>query len=81
MQYPHLCNKENYKLYGQFTIMQTQEIAEMKQDIKKLQHEIEELKLLFEDALLSKDEIDFVEEGIRNIKKGNTSDFVDIGEI
>ena len=61
--------------------MQTQEIAEMKQDIKKLQHEIEELKLLFEDALLSKDEIDFVEETIRNIKKGNTSDFVDIDEI
>ena len=61
--------------------MQTQEMAEMKQDIKKLRHEIEELKLLFEDALLSKDEIDFVEEGIRNIKKGNTSDFVDIDEI
>ncbi len=61
--------------------MQTQEIAEMKQDIKKLQHEIEELKLLFEDALLSKDEIDFVEETIRNIKRGNTSDFVDIDEI
>ena len=61
--------------------MQTQEIAEMKQDIKKLQHEIEELKLLFEDALLSKDEIDFVEETIRNIKRGNTSDFVDIDAV
>ena len=61
--------------------MQTQEMAEMKQDIKKLRHEIEELKLLFEDALLSNDEIDFVEEAIRNIKKGNTSDFVDIDEI
>jgi len=56
-------------------------MAEMKQDIKKLRHEIEKLKLLFEDALLSKDEIDFVEEAIRNIKKGNTSDFVDIDEI
>jgi len=61
--------------------MQTQEMAEMKKDIKKLRHEIEELKLLFEDALLSNDEIDFVEESIRNIKKGNTSDFVDIDEI
>ena len=61
--------------------MQTQEMAKMKQDIKKLRHEIEELKLLFEDALLSKDEIDFVEETIRNIKRGNTSDFVDIDEI
>ena len=62
-------------------IMQTQEMAEIRQDIKNLQREMEKLKSLLGDALLSNDEIDFVEETIRNIKKGNTSDFVDIDEI
>ena len=61
--------------------MQTQEMTEMRRDIKKLQHEMEELKSLFEDAILSKDEIDFVEENIRNIKKGNTDDFVNINDL
>jgi len=61
--------------------MQTQEMAEIRQDIKNLQREMEKLKSLLGDALLSNDEIDFVEETIRNIKKGNTSDFVDIDEI
>jgi len=56
-------------------------MAEIRQDIKNLQREMEKLKSLLGDALLSNDEIDFVEEAIRNIKKGNTSDFVDIDEI
>lgn len=61
--------------------MQTQEMADMKRDIEKLSQEVEKLRLLFEDALISKDEIDFIEETIRRIKKGDQSDFVDVDEI
>jgi len=61
--------------------MQEQEITEMRRDIEKLRQDVEKLRLLFEDAFLSKDEIDFVEKTIRDIKKGDTRDFVNVEEL
>ena len=48
---------------------------------KYLKKEIERLRILFEDALLSDDEREFVEEVIKKIKNGDTKDFVSIDEL
>ena len=53
----------------------------MKKDIEYLKKEIERLKILFEDALLSDDEREFVEKTLKKIKNGNTKDFVSIDEL
>jgi len=61
--------------------MQMQELENMKKDIEYLKKEIERLRILFEDALLSDDEREFVEEVIKKIKNGDTKDFVSIDEL
>ncbi|MEA2055022.1 MAG: hypothetical protein U9O96_07975 [Candidatus Thermoplasmatota archaeon] len=61
--------------------MQAQDIAEMKKDIEKLKEETERLKLLFEDAILSKEEVNFVEKTIVKLKEGDRSEFVNIDEL
>jgi len=61
--------------------MQMQELENMKKDIEYLKKEIERLKILFEDALLSDDEREFVEKTLKKIKNGNTKDFVSIDEL
>lgn len=53
----------------------------MKKDIEYLKREIERLRILFEDALLSDEEREFVEETLKKIKNGDTTDFVSIDEL
>ena len=61
--------------------MQIQELENMKKDIEYLKREIERLKILFEDALLSDKEREFVEKTLKKIKNGDTKDFVSIDEL
>ena len=60
--------------------MQIQELENMKKDIEYLKREIERLRTLFEDALLSDEEREFVEKTLKKIKNGDTKDFVSIDE-
>jgi len=60
--------------------MQLQELENMKKDIEYLKREIERLRTLFEDALLSDEEKEFVEKTLKKIKNGDTKDFVSIDE-
>ncbi|MCD6481089.1 MAG: hypothetical protein J7L31_02310 [Thermoplasmata archaeon] len=60
--------------------MQIQELENMKKDIEYLKREIERLRTLFEDALLSDEEKEFVEKTLKKIKNGDTKDFVSIDE-
>ena len=61
--------------------MQMQELENMKKDIEYLKREIERLRILFEDALLSDKEREFVEKTLKKIKNGDTKDFVSIDEL
>ena len=61
--------------------MQIQELENMKKDIEYLKREIERLRILFEDALLSDKEREFVEKTLKKIKNGDTKDFVSIDEL
>ena len=61
--------------------MQLQELENMKKDIEYLKREIERLRTLFEDALLSDEEREFVEETLKKIKNGDTTDFVSLDEL
>ncbi len=61
--------------------MQTQEFIKMKEDIEYLKKEVEKLKMLLEDALLSDEETEFVEKTLEKIKEGDKSDFVSMDEI
>lgn len=61
--------------------MQLQELENMKKDIEYLKREIERLRALFEDALLSDEEREFVEETLKKIKNGDTTDFVSLDEL
>ncbi len=61
--------------------MQPRELENMKKDIEYLKREIERLRTLFEDALLSDEERKFVEETLKKIKNGDTTDFVSLDEL
>ena len=61
--------------------MQPRELENMKKDIEYLKREIERLRALFEDALLSDEEREFVEETLKKIKNGDTTDFVSLDEL
>jgi len=61
--------------------MQPRELENMKKDIEYLKREIERLRTLFEDALLSDEEREFVEETLKKIKNGDTTDFVSLDEL
>lgn len=61
--------------------MQLRELENMKKDIEYLKREIERLRTLFEDALLSDEEREFVEKTLKKIKNGDTTDFVSIDEL
>ncbi len=61
--------------------MQLQELENIKKDIEYLKREIERLRALFEDALLSDEERKFVEEMLKKIKNGDTTDFVSLDEL
>ena len=61
--------------------MQLQELENIKKDIEYLKREIERLRALFEDALLSDEEREFVEEMLKKIKNGDTTDFVSLDEL
>ena len=61
--------------------MQPRELENMKKDIEYLKREIERLRTLFEDALLSDEEREFVEKTLKKIKNGDTTDFVSIDEL
>jgi len=61
--------------------MQMQELKKMKEEIEYLKREIEKLKIMFEDALLSDEEREFVEKTLQKIKKGDKTDFVSIDKL